>query len=172
MDPAEPQIFDWPSREAHDALPNGDGWRVVHMDSSIVVVEKASGLLSVPGVSPNAKDSLLSRMSKDIPGLRIVHRLDRDTSGVMVLARDAESHRILSVAFEKREVSKTYKALVPGRIQKFDWEGEEGSEFFARSLRPCSPLKREALFLPGLVANMVIQYSSNCPMNRLGWISV
>lgn len=132
MEPAE-QLFDWPSREAHGSLPRGDGWRVMHMDSCIVVVEKASGLMSIPGVSPSAKDSLLSRISNHIPGVRIVHRLDRDTSGVMVLARDAESHRILSVAFEKREVSKTYKALVPGMIQKFDWEGEEGSEFFPLS---------------------------------------
>ena len=126
--PTPEPIFDWPSSVPCDALPYGSGWRVVHMDSAIVVVEKACGLLSVPGVNANAKDSLLSRISKDIPGVRVVHRLDRDTSGVMVLARDAESHRILSVAFERREVDKTYVALVAGLLKKEDWDEKEGSK--------------------------------------------
>lgn len=126
--PSVQPLFDWPSSQSVGSFPSGDGWRILYMDTSIVVVEKASGLLSVPGVNPNAKDSLVGRMSNQIPGVRVVHRLDRDTSGVMVLARDAESHRILSVAFERREVQKVYKALVAGKIEKSDWEGEEGSE--------------------------------------------
>ncbi len=91
------------------------GWRAVHVDEWLVVVDKASGLLSVPGIGPDKADCLASRVAAEHQGARIVHRLDRDTSGVIVLARDAKSHRSLSMAFEARLVEKSYVALVAGR---------------------------------------------------------
>ena len=93
-----------------------DGWRLLAQGSGFVVVEKACGLLSVPGIGPEKADCLVARVSTRFPGARIVHRLDRDTSGVMVLATDAATHRRLSMAFEAREVSKTYHALVAGHV--------------------------------------------------------
>jgi tRNA pseudouridine32 synthase/23S rRNA pseudouridine746 synthase len=93
------------------------GYRVLFSDPYLVVCDKASGLLSVPGIGPEKADCLVARLQVDYLGARIVHRLDRDTSGVMVLARDAETHRALSMMFEAREVEKTYEALVAGHVR-------------------------------------------------------
>lgn len=102
--------------DGHNQLASGDpGWRLIHLDEWIVVVDKWSGLLSVPGIGPEKADCLASRVAAAHAGARIVHRLDRDTSGVIVLARDAESHRRLSNAFERRAVEKTYRAIVAGQ---------------------------------------------------------
>jgi tRNA pseudouridine32 synthase/23S rRNA pseudouridine746 synthase len=93
------------------------GYSVLFSDAFLVVCDKGSGLLSVPGIGPEKADCLVSRLQGAYPGARIVHRLDRDTSGVIVLARDAETHRTLSMAFEAREVGKTYEALVAGSVR-------------------------------------------------------
>ena len=92
------------------------GYSVLFSDPFLVVCDKESGLLSVPGIGPEKADCLVARLQRDYPGARIVHRLDRDTSGVIVLARDAESHRTLSMSFEARAVDKTYEALVAGHL--------------------------------------------------------
>lgn len=96
---------------------NDLGYSVLFVDPFLVVCDKGSGLLSVPGIGPEKADCLVSRLQRDYPGARIVHRLDRDTSGVIVLARDAETHRTLSMAFEARAVDKTYEALVVGHMR-------------------------------------------------------
>jgi len=93
-----------------------DGWRLLAHGAGFVVVEKACGLLSVPGIGPDKADCLVARVAARFPGTRIVHRLDRDTSGVMVLATEADTHRRLSMAFEARKVSKTYHAVVAGHV--------------------------------------------------------
>lgn len=93
------------------------GYTVLHSDPFLVVCDKASGLLSVPGIGPEKADCLVARLQGDFAGARIVHRLDRDTSGVIVLARDAETHRALSMTFEARGVDKTYEALVAGHVR-------------------------------------------------------
>lgn len=90
------------------------GFGVVHADEWILVLDKTAGLLAVPGIGPEKADCLVARAQADFPGARIVHRLDRDTSGLIVLARDAESHRHLSRQFEMRAVSKRYAAIVAG----------------------------------------------------------
>ena len=79
---------------------------MLHADERLLVFDKPSGLLSVPGIGPEKADCLVARAEVEYPGARIVHRLDRDTSGVIVLARDAEAHRQLSVAFQERHTSK------------------------------------------------------------------
>ena len=93
-----------------------DGWRLLAEGVGFVVVEKSCGLLSVPGIGPDKADCLVARVATRFPGARIVHRLDRDTSGVMVLATDAATHRRLSMAFEARQVEKSYHALVAGHV--------------------------------------------------------
>ncbi len=90
------------------------GFAILHEDRWILGVDKASGILSVPGIGPEKADCLAARVQARYPGARIVHRLDRDTSGVMVMARDADIHRHLSVQFQDRKVRKSYIALVGG----------------------------------------------------------
>jgi tRNA pseudouridine32 synthase/23S rRNA pseudouridine746 synthase len=90
------------------------GYSTIHEDRWLVVLDKSSGLLSVPGIGPAKADCLVARACMRWPSARIVHRLDRDTSGVIVLALDALTHRDLSMQFERRAVSKRYEALVAG----------------------------------------------------------
>jgi len=93
---------------------------VVYAGERFVVVEKPSGLLSVPGRSPEKADCVRARvmaMYPDASGPMTVHRLDLETSGLIVLALDAEAQRDLSVQFEQRRVTKRYTALVQGAIE-------------------------------------------------------
>ena len=89
---------------------------VLHRDDRIIVLNKPTGLLSVPGIGPEKQDCLASRAQREFAGARIVHRLDRDTSGVIVMALDAEAHRELSRQFHDREVQKVYIAIVHGVV--------------------------------------------------------
>ncbi|MFC6672397.1 pseudouridine synthase [Marinobacterium aestuariivivens] len=88
---------------------------VEYQDEQVLVVVKPHDLLSVPGRGPDKQDCLWHRVLRDFPTARIVHRLDCATSGLMVLARDADSHRELSRQFRERETRKRYQALVAGR---------------------------------------------------------
>ena len=87
---------------------------LIHADPWLLALLKPSGLLSQPGLGPELADSLLSRAQGRWPEARLVHRLDRDTSGLILLARDAGTHRALSTAFAERRVHKTYLAWVAG----------------------------------------------------------
>ena len=89
---------------------------VLYEDAAMLVLDKPTRLLSVPGIGPAKRDCLATRAAAAHAGARIVHRLDRDTSGVIVMARDAESHRRLSVQFQRRRVTKRYTAVVMGRV--------------------------------------------------------
>jgi tRNA pseudouridine32 synthase/23S rRNA pseudouridine746 synthase len=89
---------------------------IVYRDERLVVFDKPAGLLSVPGLGREKLDSLATRAAAALPGARIVHRLDRDTSGLIVLALDPEAHRNLSVQFQERLVEKTYEAVVAGVV--------------------------------------------------------
>ncbi len=93
------------------------GFDIVYQDHAVLVINKHHGLLSVPGRLPENFDSVALRLQQLVnPDLRIVHRLDCDTSGLMVLAFDADSHRELSRQFHDREVNKRYQALVFGQL--------------------------------------------------------
>lgn len=88
---------------------------LVYSDDWLLVVQKPAGLLSVPGRGADKADSLITRVQQQFADALIVHRLDRDTSGLLVLARGAEMHRRLSIAFAAREVDKRYVARVAGK---------------------------------------------------------
>ena len=88
----------------------------IYRDDDIVVVDKPNELLSVPGRPPNHEDSALGRLIKINPESRVVHRLDMATSGLMVFALTADSHRHLSRQFQDRQVEKRYMADVWGQI--------------------------------------------------------
>src|SRR6056297_3320563 len=66
---------------------------VLHADAALLVVDKPAGLLSVPGKGPELSDCLLARVQAAFPEALLVHRLDRDTSGVMVFALSAPAQR-------------------------------------------------------------------------------
>jgi len=89
---------------------------VLHADHEIVVVDKPPGLLTVPGKGPGLADCLIARLRAVYPEVLLVHRLDRDTSGVMVFALTPAAQRHLGRQFEKRRVAKTYAARVWGAV--------------------------------------------------------
>ncbi|ODC04711.1 bifunctional tRNA pseudouridine(32) synthase/ribosomal large subunit pseudouridine synthase RluA [Terasakiispira papahanaumokuakeensis] len=87
-------------------------------DDDLVVVDKPSGLLSTPGRDPAHHDSVIERVQCYAPEARLVHRLDMDTSGLMVLARHVEAERQLKRLFEQRRVGKRYLACVAGQLSE------------------------------------------------------
>jgi tRNA pseudouridine32 synthase/23S rRNA pseudouridine746 synthase len=97
---------------------DGRGYELLHADEHLLVINKECGLLTVPGIGPEKADCLIARLQKEWPTARVVHRLDRDTSGVLVVALDADTHRALSMQFERRETSKTYIAIAAGHPPK------------------------------------------------------
>lgn len=96
--------------------PLDTGLVTVYVDASLIVLNKPAGLLSVPGRGPEKADSLMSRAQACFADALIVHRLDMGTSGLMVLARGAANHAVLSRMFRQREVHKRYVAWVAGRV--------------------------------------------------------
>ncbi|MGI1662271.1 pseudouridine synthase [Palleronia sp. KMU-117] len=89
---------------------------ILHKDHEILVVNKPEGLLSVPGKGEDLADCLLTRVQAAVPGALLVHRLDRDTSGVMIFALTPRAQRHLGLQFERRHVRKTYVARVWGEV--------------------------------------------------------
>lgn len=87
---------------------------IVYRDEYVLVLEKPTGLLAVPGRGPDLQDCLSVRVQRDFPTALVVHRLDRDTSGLMVMALDADAQRELSRQFAARTVEKHYVAVVFG----------------------------------------------------------
>lgn len=100
-----------------DYTPPEDPPVILHEDHEILVVDKPAGLLSVPGRGEDLSDCLLSRLAQVFPQVLLVHRLDRDTSGVMVFALTPHAQRNLSMQFETRRTRKTYVARVAGRLE-------------------------------------------------------
>lgn len=94
---------------AETALPP-----ILHADSALLVVDKPAGLLSVPGRGPDKADCLIARLALRYPEIRLVHRLDRDTSGLMVFALGPAAQAHLGRQFEARQVDKRYVARVAG----------------------------------------------------------
>lgn len=96
--------------------PPNEPLEIIHQDHEVLVVSKPSGLLSVPGKGAHLADCLLSRVQAAFPEALLVHRLDRDTSGVMVFALTPHAQRHLGLQFEKRQVKKAYVARVWGEL--------------------------------------------------------
>lgn len=101
----------------HYDPPTQPWLNVVHEDDDILVLNKPSGLLSVPGKDPRLADSLQTRVLDAYPGAGTVHRLDKDTSGVIVMAKHKPAHGRLGIQFEKRLTRKTYFARVWGEME-------------------------------------------------------
>ena len=89
---------------------------IIYQDNDIVVLNKGSGLLSVPGRLPEHQDCLQNRVGRVLPSATVVHRLDMATSGIILMALNKPAHVAISQQFEKRLTSKSYIARVFGEI--------------------------------------------------------
>ena len=115
------QVYDPCDERCALLLPALLGIEIVYRDNDIIVVNKPSGLLSVPGRGPEKQDCVVNRVKKLFPQCieqPAVHRLDMETSGLMVLAFTKEAHRLLNKQFENGQVSKSYEALLDGVLAK------------------------------------------------------
>ncbi len=91
---------------------------ILYSDDDILVLNKQSGLLSVPGRPKEHRDSVARRATKDHRSATVVHRLDMETSGVMIMALNKEAHVHISKQFERRKTGKTYIARLFGHPEK------------------------------------------------------
>ena len=91
---------------------------ILFEDEHLLALNKPSGLLSVPGRGGHLSDCAETRAKAHDRNARTVHRLDMDTSGVLLFGKGAEAHRRLSILFEKRAVAKRYLAWVAGQVQE------------------------------------------------------
>jgi len=105
---------------------------VLYADAALLVAVKPAGLLSVPGRGDAKQDCLIARLQRDYPDVRIVHRLDQDTSGLLVVARAAGVHRELSRQFHDREVEKP--------MRRWCWAVRSATP--AASTCPCATIRR------------------------------
>lgn len=103
-----------PARPARGLIVAPD---FVHVDASLLVVDKPAGLLAVPGRGADRQDCVAARVQACYPDARIVHRLDMATSGLLLMARGAAAQRALGAAFAARAVTKRYLAVVAGRLE-------------------------------------------------------
>ena len=91
---------------------------IIYQDDDLLLVRKPDLLLSIPGRHPLNKDCLITRLQQRYPSASIVHRLDLDTSGIMVIPLNKPTHAHISRQFQQRKVSKSYHAVVFGIIEQ------------------------------------------------------
>ena len=102
--------------------PPDNGLAIVHRDEHLLALDKPAGLLSVPGKGAALADCLEARVQARFPQALTVHRLDRDTSGLVIMAMNPQAQRHLGLQFERRKLAKSYVAVVAGVVS--DDEGE------------------------------------------------
>ena len=120
--------------------------RVLYEDDLLLIVDKPHLLLSVPGRHPLNKDSLIGRLASRFPGVAAVHRLDLDTSGLLVVPKTREALSILGRHFQQRQVKKVYYALVWGNVEHnegqidlpliADWENRPRQKVCVKTGKP------------------------------------
>lgn len=91
---------------------------ILYEDNDLVVVNKTSSLLSIPDRWDPNKESLYHMLGAARPGLMVVHRLDKDTSGAIIFAKNESAHKHLNNLFAENKVNKTYLALVHGQVSE------------------------------------------------------
>lgn len=120
--------------------------QVLHEDERLIAVDKPAGQPMAPGGTVELADTLLAEVAAHIGSKAfIVHRLDRETSGVVVFAKTAESHRDLSRQFEERRITKRYVALVDGHVAGERGEIDEPLREFGSGRVGVHPGGREAV---------------------------
>ncbi|WND03243.1 RluA family pseudouridine synthase [Temperatibacter marinus] len=98
---------------------------ILYQDDDLLFLNKPSGLLTVPGKNEDMKDCLESRVQAQFSAATIIHRLDMETSGVLVMARHKDAHRAVSRQFEMRQTEKYYEAVVWGVLPQDTGEVDE-----------------------------------------------
>jgi len=93
--------------------------KIIYEDTRLIVVDKPAGLSVLPDGWEKDSEYLVKMLEERYGRIFIVHRLDKITSGVMVFARDAETHRALNIQFENHDAQKTYHAILEGNPK---WE--------------------------------------------------
>ncbi len=115
-----------PPPKKMEILPQEGDIQIIYEDKYLAIINKPAGI-SVhpsPGVYENTLVNILLSKFKDLSGIGgierpgIVHRLDKDTSGVMIIAKEEKAHLALSLAFKQREIKKTYLAVVWGNLKE------------------------------------------------------
>lgn len=91
---------------------------LIFSDDQLLILNKPAGYLSIPDRFDPSKPNVLAYIRKDFPEAMVLHRLDKETSGIMIFARDPETHRKLSADFEQHNIRKTYLALTEGYIRE------------------------------------------------------
>lgn len=92
-------------------------FNLLFIDQHLLIFNKPSGLLSVPGRGPENQDCLSARVQAEFPEALVVHRLDMSTSGIIVMARGLDMQRAMNRLFESRQVDKAYEAVVNGCLR-------------------------------------------------------
>ncbi|MDQ9019854.1 RluA family pseudouridine synthase [Acinetobacter sichuanensis] len=89
---------------------------LIHRDEDFMVIAKPAGILTVPGKTEDLQDCVINRLLKIEPKTLLIHRLDRDTSGILVFALSRWGQKSISRQFQERQTSKTYQAVVAGHL--------------------------------------------------------
>ncbi len=129
------------------------------------MLEKPAGLLSVPGRGVDKQDSLSLRVQTEYPEALIVHRLDMETSGIMLMARNLDTQRALSRLFETRRIDKHYTAVVSGQLQ--NKTGEVNLPLIADWPNRPRQIIDQQQGKPALTAYSVMQYNTQENTTRL-----
>jgi len=98
--------------------PPHTGLDILYIDSDLIIINKPSGLLSVPGRGEDKKDCMISRITQEYPEALTVHRLDMETSGILIIARNEKSQSAMGKIFQSRNIKKQYIALVDGILKE------------------------------------------------------
>lgn len=133
---------------------------IIYEDEWLLVVNKPSGLLSVPGRYRHTQDSVVSRLQCAIANREIfaVHRLDQDTSGLLLLAHDRATYQILSQQFQQRRVHKVYEAILAESI-----ESRQGMIELPLWSDPCDRPKQKVDWQRGKPSATRFQVSDRAP---------
>ena len=102
--------------------PAHQGLDVLYIDADLIAVNKPAGLLSVPGRESDKQDCMISRLQLEYPEALIVHRLDMETSGIILFARHVQCQRELSHLFQTRKIKKQYITIVDGKLAEAQGE--------------------------------------------------
>lgn len=101
-----------------DWLLGSKGIRIVSEDVSLIILDKPAPFLVIPDRYDEAIPNIYRILEREFEKIYVVHRIDKETSGLVVFAKSAEVHKRLSEQFEGREVGKVYEAIVRGRPER------------------------------------------------------
>ena len=100
----------------YSPVSQSQSFELLHHDDALLVLNKPSGLLSVPGRGEDKQDCLSARVQAEFSDALVVHRLDMATSGLLLMARGLSAQKKLNAAFENRQIQKRYVACVAGHL--------------------------------------------------------